>query len=574
MNEESINNNSEPDRYIVSVDTARATSSLSQEEILNMETNGFLDMDQLDNLSREMDLILSKTKIKMTEIKEEVIEVPKDVVIQLEEKPIEPLFIKNKFNINDFELVSEFDQENDLYTNVVDYNRSLLRGLSYDKLNKSKEKAIGKLYQISNEGFNKFLVELKVCTRDYITSGVNIYDNSKSNYNFFYITSIHNETLYIKNKYHNFTVDIRDVNIYKIRDNDSINIINNINNDFLSINPKCDINKYLKFKNPNLYQALIEVFEDKQWGVFFNNDESYTINIHFPVINITNSNNRKHTIFDIIVKLRFTKNNQYLQFLATKATILEKEIINQDYCYIHSHIQKLNKSNITNPENAEIAFCLGDGTPISFQHKLLTNLKDKVTFENYMGFLLSIKPYLEWESLEGVPYHKISDLIDYNKWVPANINDLYTNLINKIKTYLSNHNSTTIINNLNLNFDEGKNFKLFSSRKEIKILIKNIDIVYKMFNFSSSFRELEECKLKFVNGQYYKESNSISVSQREKLNSFKQSVKDKKIYINNNYFLPVVVKADTDDFSKVEKTIPIEIINNLNEDLSHILNSM
>lgn len=76
--------------------------------------------------------------------------------------------------------------------------------------------------------------------------------------------------------------------------------------------------------------------------------------------------------------------------------------------YAHSHLLSI---NFTNYKLEYKGFCLGSGE-IRF---LFSKLSSEFNSQTYKMILFHLKGYLEWESLEGVPYVKLEDLFIKSK---------------------------------------------------------------------------------------------------------------------------------------------------------------
>ena len=126
----------------------------------------------------------------------------------------------------------------------------------------------------------------------------------------------------------------------------------------------------------------------------------------------------------------------------TRGTVTEREYRNN---YQFSHC------NTGSVYNWSSSFCFGD-TPIKDLRYNLKNRNRLFVFKNLKFFLESLKEYLSWESLEGVPYNKIDNVInDTNRWHHSNYdisrNDLetvYNTAIDKMSSFKYNFLSETV----------------------------------------------------------------------------------------------------------------------------------
>lgn len=164
--------------------------------------------------------------------------------------------------------------------------------------------------------------------------------------------------------------------------------------------------------SPNsLYKIASDIYgEDKVDVIEDEENNKIEIIIHFPEIDITNSNNEHHTIHNLYCKFSIDystilKMNDKddpivnISLSGIKSTYVDNEIYTR---YNHSHLA----NGVTNTWND---FCLG-----SSEFRNVVN-QTKLSFTSEMWELLfySLKQYVSWESLEGGPYAKINNTINY-----------------------------------------------------------------------------------------------------------------------------------------------------------------
>lgn len=136
--------------------------------------------------------------------------------------------------------------------------------------------------------------------------------------------------------------------------------------------------------------------------------------LYFEEIEISNSSERKHKIFDMFVKLVF-------EFRVTKVDLTTEDIIMVREFHTYLRGMRMSQANVEVPTNylhshlnssAVLGgwgtFCLGT-SPLSTD---IVELKTGFTKEKFEIVLLSIPVYLQWESLEGTPYNYISRIYD------------------------------------------------------------------------------------------------------------------------------------------------------------------
>lgn len=133
--------------------------------------------------------------------------------------------------------------------------------------------------------------------------------------------------------------------------------------------------------------------------------------IHFPIIEIKNRDNLKHTIRDLYVKLVFPLFDSVglLDIDGIRTTISKNEYTKQ---YAHSHLKR---GSFTTWEN----FCTGRSELGCSVTNDFFN-KDKSVI---LQFLFLLQSYLEYESIEGVPYIKLE--------VCQNLSDLENNFLDQ-----------------------------------------------------------------------------------------------------------------------------------------------
>jgi len=145
----------------------------------------------------------------------------------------------------------------------------------------------------------------------------------------------------------------------------------------------------------------------------------FEVIIKFPDINITNSAGFKHNIKDLYVKVQFVYCDEIDNFIpfnigGTRGKVTDVEA----YCsYMHSHLQFM--------AGAFYPFCIGDRES-SFGSVMMECI-DNLNKENFQALMYMVETLVAWESLEGVPFHKIGELNANETTLP--------NLLNSDKQY-------------------------------------------------------------------------------------------------------------------------------------------
>jgi hypothetical protein len=155
--------------------------------------------------------------------------------------------------------------------------------------------------------------------------------------------------------------------------------------------------------NKDILEIFEEVYKDK-FDYYINNNKLVCI-IHFPEINITNSLKQKHKIIDLYIKLEFRENKTISAFNGTRSTVTYEEKISS---YRHSHM------SASGNFYQWLSCCVGE-SEFAQIYSLLHNTFNK---NNLLRFLYQLPDYLSWESLEGGPYIKMSNIKQSNLTPP------------------------------------------------------------------------------------------------------------------------------------------------------------
>lgn len=158
--------------------------------------------------------------------------------------------------------------------------------------------------------------------------------------------------------------------------------------------------------------------------------------IKLPEVKITNSKRNSHDIKDLFIKtqLRIRDNagikKLYLDRLEGGRMSLTYAEYNSKY--FHSHLpRKSVESNFESPGYQ--TFCTGSG---DINISISDINSQGFTFDRYINYLLNISTLASWESLEGVPYVKITSINSFRQGATeyrynSNNKDLYINYIKR-----------------------------------------------------------------------------------------------------------------------------------------------
>lgn len=244
--------------------------------------------------------------------------------------------------------------------------------------------------------------------------------------------------------------------------------------------------------------------------------------IHYPEITIRNSEEKEHNIKDLIVHFNISEsgfeNNEGLKVYSPmdiKGTRFSTTYEEWFVGYRHSHLPS-NKPKRFSDCLYLSDFCLGDGTEI---RDILESMYVDFQSEMFEMFLHTINSIVEWESLEGVPYIKISSIsIGHEENRVSNyrnyeLQDFYTPLRDKIS-------------NLDVDFVYSEN------RYKIKSNNKFHDFIHSIIvnSLQSYWKRLLVTK---VNSTYYGYSHPDIETEEQLKSKFKKDGENPYFYLRN-----------------------------------------
>jgi hypothetical protein len=169
---------------------------------------------------------------------------------------------------------------------------------------------------------------------------------------------------------------------------------------------------------PNNWDISIKVIEVSE-GIEYSIEG---IVVHFPEVVVTNQHGRTHNIKDIFVQIPLiinTSNNLSIRAIQGGRMSLSYK----EWCsgYSHSHLpkRKIHEEDIAPYWNG---FCTGSGLiNISLAEINSTGF----TTDKFIAFLINLHTLVSWESLEGVPYIKMSTITTLSD--PSNLSIYFYN---------------------------------------------------------------------------------------------------------------------------------------------------
>lgn len=178
-------------------------------------------------------------------------------------------------------------------------------------------------------------------------------------------------------------------------------------------------NVFDKFKSAI---RIINDIYDNSWDInfklaFHNNKlriEIQGIYILFPIVNITNRNNKRHTIKDLLVEIRiYNHRNQDIRIESLKGGRLTLSYAEYQSDYFHSHLSTT-KEVISNGMTLPYMynFCTGSGEINIYQSNING---DGFTEERFMRYAMQILSLVSYESIEGTPYRHMDRIKTYSR---------------------------------------------------------------------------------------------------------------------------------------------------------------
>lgn len=154
---------------------------------------------------------------------------------------------------------------------------------------------------------------------------------------------------------------------------------------------------YLTNKD-SVTKLVNEIFgEDRVFSTGSNS--SFNLYIHFPEVEIRNSRGGRRTINDLIVKMLVNNYGAHSLGLDCQGSVFSPDLYAADAGYAHSHLPRCQFGTFSH-------FCLGASVFAS----MIVDLSVNPTELNWTKVLLGLPRYLSWESLEGGPYIRMSEV--------------------------------------------------------------------------------------------------------------------------------------------------------------------
>lgn len=221
-------------------------------------------------------------------------------------------------------------------------------------------------------------------------------------------------------------------------------------------------------------KCVQEVYEN-QWDIDINEVDGKVditgVIIHFPEVLLKNSRDKQHSMSNLFVKIHLRKDGTNIKVGGLSGG--RTSVSYAEYCsnYFHSHLP----GSFTNQRSSQSpfysSFCTGSGHINDFIAEINS---ETLTRERMIPFLVQIISLVSWESLEGGPHRKISNIrVNSNRGRisnPSQQDSLY--LKNKVIDY---HKDNEIIPNIDFKLESGQ-YTIVDNEKFNKFLTETVQL--------------------------------------------------------------------------------------------------
>lgn len=155
----------------------------------------------------------------------------------------------------------------------------------------------------------------------------------------------------------------------------------------------------------DVYQLFVEYYGEER--VDLQPDGSYySILVHWPEVTVTNEYNQSIVIWDLYAKVPITSVGTLLDKMTFNRSTFDK---NQwKHGYLHSHVPSFSSSDLTSFKHC----CTGSGPINSTIEKLGHNSASEEFGNIWRLFCWELDKYVHIESLAGIPYNRLSYVIN------------------------------------------------------------------------------------------------------------------------------------------------------------------
>jgi len=229
--------------------------------------------------------------------------------------------------------------------------------------------------------------------------------------------------------------------------------------------------------------------------------------LHFPEIKITNSYQREHTIVDLFIRIGISLRGSNLYINDTQGARTKVSYAEWSSQYIHSHLHR-KQQNSEDQVPYWDSFCTGSG---HINEAIAEINSDGFTIQKFTAYLLNLHTLVSWESLEGGPYMKITDIMSRSSSARTYIPD--TRLGKELSLLIINkHKVDKITPALNFTIENGQyiikddeTFEKFltsvpftDSQKDKYLCTKTEQGVYHRLGGDSQYRSVPRFTKEFI----------------------------------------------------------------------------
>lgn len=214
--------------------------------------------------------------------------------------------------------------------------------------------------------------------------------------------------------------------------------------------------------------------------------EDCFILVHFPQVTVTNEHNRSTVVNHIYIKVPITiDGKEDGLFTMNRSEYIVAEIYSG---YMHSHASHIP----TDDFESFVGCCLGSG-PLRYTQSILSTGFDE---DRWNMFCLELSKYVETESLQGIPYHKLENI---------SFGDYKVNNVDRLSNYSyvsgrgTNNTRSIVIRTIRefIEYYIDNNNLIFSYRNGIYSL--GMPYISYLIHLSNSFIEYINSKPELVN---------------------------------------------------------------------------
>ena len=238
----------------------------------------------------------------------------------------------------------------------------------------------------------------------------------------------------------------------------------------------------------NLMKTVTDFFPAEYWDFEFTISDDFpdfrmdikALRFHFPEFIIKNSRGAIHTIKDLFVKINLVNNNNLIELRSLSGTRLTFTQYERNAEYGHSHLPRFREAFFRTAQGYGSMFnnfCTGSG-PIN---NVKTTASQTNTISDFTKFFLHLTKYIVWESLEGSPYVRMSNIVSATSSLgisrmpsQADITSFIRRTMGILKVSTRENNFTPANFPINISFDNTNNQFIVNVNNAFNDFFKNL----------------------------------------------------------------------------------------------------